>query len=410
MGGKLTRLMPSRSTITFNRSELYEKVWQTPITKLAATYGLSDNGLRKVCVSLDVPVPPRGYWAKLAAGHKLKRAPLPEPSRQAQFASRPPPPPPERPFQLGEDAVWLEQRMSSELQHPAIEVDPAPTRWHPALRELKARLDEAAKAAEMARRDDEREEARRAKNPKLRAAPNFSGLNWSTRFRGGGVLLATHKAAAIRVSAGTYKQALALLNALFRAADERGVVPSIDDKQGRFTLELESSRLEFAVRERFEEEWRDETRWDGKVDKVKHYVPSGQLVLSVYKNGWDARQYKPNADGAWGDLSAAVFQPLYRRVVLDREHRREAQDRERRQELYRQEVRRQEQLRVEREEAARREREREAKLLTDATNWHKAQVLRAFVAASMASTDPPESDWAEWARKVADRLDPTRSG
>lgn len=61
---------------TFERQKLFDEVWTTPVTKLAQAYGLSDVGLRKICVSLDVPLPPRGYWAKLAAGKKVPKPPL----------------------------------------------------------------------------------------------------------------------------------------------------------------------------------------------------------------------------------------------------------------------------------------------------------------------------------------------
>jgi hypothetical protein len=50
------------------REEFYEKVWQTPMTKLAAHYGLSDNGLRKICRNLQIPTPYTGYWAKKNEG------------------------------------------------------------------------------------------------------------------------------------------------------------------------------------------------------------------------------------------------------------------------------------------------------------------------------------------------------
>lgn len=67
---------------TFERQKLFDEVWATPVTKLAKAYGLSDVGLRKICVALDVPLPPRGYWAKLAAGKTspkpaLHKTPLP---------------------------------------------------------------------------------------------------------------------------------------------------------------------------------------------------------------------------------------------------------------------------------------------------------------------------------------------
>jgi hypothetical protein len=31
-----------------------DAVWETPVTKLAKVYGLSDVGLRKICVAVDV--------------------------------------------------------------------------------------------------------------------------------------------------------------------------------------------------------------------------------------------------------------------------------------------------------------------------------------------------------------------
>lgn len=54
--------------ISFERQELFDEVWATPMTTLAKKYGLSDVGLRKICMTLDIPMPPRGHWAKLAAG------------------------------------------------------------------------------------------------------------------------------------------------------------------------------------------------------------------------------------------------------------------------------------------------------------------------------------------------------
>lgn len=61
------------------RSELYERVWATPMTKLAAELGISDVGLAKACRRHAVPAPPRGYWAKLKAGQKPLQTPLPTP-------------------------------------------------------------------------------------------------------------------------------------------------------------------------------------------------------------------------------------------------------------------------------------------------------------------------------------------
>lgn len=60
----------------FRREELYEEVWAEPVTKVARRYAISDVGLRKICLDLEVPLPPVGYWAKLAAGRAAKKPPL----------------------------------------------------------------------------------------------------------------------------------------------------------------------------------------------------------------------------------------------------------------------------------------------------------------------------------------------
>jgi hypothetical protein len=47
------------------------------MVKIAKEFGISDPGLAKTCKRLDVPVPPRAYWAKLQAGRAVSKPPLP---------------------------------------------------------------------------------------------------------------------------------------------------------------------------------------------------------------------------------------------------------------------------------------------------------------------------------------------
>jgi hypothetical protein len=68
-----------RGTITVQRRTLYEQVWSVPGSQLAAQYGISDVGLAKACKRHNVPRPPRGYWARVQAGQKVRRTPLPKP-------------------------------------------------------------------------------------------------------------------------------------------------------------------------------------------------------------------------------------------------------------------------------------------------------------------------------------------
>lgn len=64
-------------TRRIDRAALFDRVWSEPMRRLAARWGLSDRGLAKVCGRLQVPVPPRGYWAKAQAGRRVRRPRLP---------------------------------------------------------------------------------------------------------------------------------------------------------------------------------------------------------------------------------------------------------------------------------------------------------------------------------------------
>lgn len=74
-GARMRSVLSSR----YDRERLYEEVWTEPTQKVAERYGVSDVAIAKACASLNIPKPPRGYWARHAAGHKLpKRPPLPK--------------------------------------------------------------------------------------------------------------------------------------------------------------------------------------------------------------------------------------------------------------------------------------------------------------------------------------------
>src|SRR5690554_3372885 len=68
-----------RDIVVLSRAELFELVWREPAIKVAERFGITGTGLRKVCDRHDIPVPPRGHWAKVAANKKVTRARLPRP-------------------------------------------------------------------------------------------------------------------------------------------------------------------------------------------------------------------------------------------------------------------------------------------------------------------------------------------
>lgn len=67
----------SKEPTRVTRKEVYELIWTRPIHQLATEWGLSDVGLAKILKGMSIPRPGRGYWARIAAGQKPRRTPLP---------------------------------------------------------------------------------------------------------------------------------------------------------------------------------------------------------------------------------------------------------------------------------------------------------------------------------------------
>ncbi len=62
----------------YDRTVLYEQVWSRPAQQVAKSYGVSVPKFRRVCRGLNVPVPPRGYWARVHNGYAMKTPALPK--------------------------------------------------------------------------------------------------------------------------------------------------------------------------------------------------------------------------------------------------------------------------------------------------------------------------------------------
>jgi hypothetical protein len=59
------------------RHELFEQVWQTPMTHLAAQFKISGSSLKELCKRHEIPLPARGHWTKVELGRGDARPELP---------------------------------------------------------------------------------------------------------------------------------------------------------------------------------------------------------------------------------------------------------------------------------------------------------------------------------------------
>jgi hypothetical protein len=63
---------------TLTRQELYELVWSTPLTTLAKRFSITDMGLRKICIKMNIPLPKVGHWAKVKYNYPVEKRKLPK--------------------------------------------------------------------------------------------------------------------------------------------------------------------------------------------------------------------------------------------------------------------------------------------------------------------------------------------
>ena len=120
-----------------SREALYEAVWTDAVTVVAPRYGLSAVGLVKICKKLGIPVPPRGYWAKVKAGRPTHKLPLPSlPAGARDLAGPIPLSEPEAAMHARvRDALQKTRESQSNISVPAELGDP-----HPPVRAAAARL------------------------------------------------------------------------------------------------------------------------------------------------------------------------------------------------------------------------------------------------------------------------------
>lgn len=356
----------------FERETIYAEVWKEPVNAVAKRYGVSDVALRKICEKLGVPVPPLGYWAKLAAGQTPIVAKLPTnhkgPTRHVRKQWDDP------------EASERDSRIAA-----ILEEDPPPSLPPPVLKGSVADCHPAV-----------RRTARQLKHQKY----NGRGL---LHAQGQDVL-------PMSVSVGNRDRALLVLDALIETAFKAGAKLEVPEKAG-LMLRLRGELFRLCMREASERSERDLTREElakkkqGKLFYIPDrysFTPTGKLRLEVREDD----RYSPLlsvTDGATAietRLESVVPTLIHhaaeirvRREMRDEEHQRWQAAQKRREAL---EARRDEEF------------ERLKQIEKWVADWKRAADLRAFAAALESALQPDQSPTVEvsWIRNAADWLDP----
>jgi len=75
---QLRRREIERLSTRFDPEKLYKEVWQKPVQEGAQSCRVSGVYLGRVYRALNVPAPPRGYWARVRSGEAVKKPELPK--------------------------------------------------------------------------------------------------------------------------------------------------------------------------------------------------------------------------------------------------------------------------------------------------------------------------------------------
>lgn len=368
-------------TLRYERAKLYGEIWEEPVTTVAKRYGISDVALRKICKQLAVPLPPLGYWAKVAAGKNSPAPPLPEYSGAAEI---------------------VRQRYVSD---EPVEPDPqhlVARREFEALPENRIVVSETLDMPHRLVVITERALQR----PKHRDLQNLPTTE--------------RRALDISVSEASLPRALRIMDALVKALDARGMHLRIEtDGKRRSCLTLQGQVLAIRLVEsisRTEREFTEKERQDIKkygytyLPNRYSYEPMGMLKLGIIGT-YHSDFHKTVADGKRQRIEQRLNEFV---VKLEAE----AVRRKRHEEHLEQQHRlweKQERRRREREEQKRKEIERLKALEEEARAWKRSEDIRAYVAAvetkathkhGRIGPDSELGQWIAWARHKADWIDP----
>ena len=400
--------------ITLPRSQLYELVWSKPVTEVAKDFGMSDVALAKRCRAVRVPIPPRGYWAKVAAGQTPRKTPLPK-HRSTRYTDS------TRESPLAEPTVTFIPRPAPPPAEPTIPPSPAEAA-------LRARID----ALEIAPLDT----LLQAHPAVLRTAVKLNHLKsrdftWPRGTRSGPTLQVAN------VSDTQIDRALRVLDAVLRGADamgwhltapppkeepsyrgrgDWGPKPAAPPVVGQLLVEDEPLTLRIDERRRQFDHVPTDTEIADK--KAGRYVwaprfdfePSGELRLHLFDA--DSRLERKT----WKNTKAHPLETQGNKVLhglLDRalQIKRDREERRLRDIAWREHERK--------EALARQRRAAHAQLIAaleiQAGAWHRAQFLRRYLhAARRALGDDTFNvdlqgeriDFLTWAEHYVNQLDP----
>ena len=368
----------------WNRDELYEEVWTTPMQTLAKKYGISDVGLAKTCRKMFIPLPGRGYWARKEAGQKVERLALP-PLKERIVLQKPTPRP--EPPKLSDFAEPEEIAQIEQLERAAGEaLLKRGSLSHPLIVQTRGAL----KIAQVSE----------------------SKILWTRE-----------SCLDIRVSKDRLDRAFRIMASIISTLEERGFTVAVEarrqEKQEVQTVaKIFGQVIRFGLTEKIDRVEIAAPPKGGLLERVLTYggkpvthEPSGRLSIEVWTEwGYNRRNWRDGKTQRLEDQLPQAVAGFMRLALADRaeERKRVAEEREKQ---------RIAEERANLEKVIKAEQSKVNALRNATARWLRAEQIRSFVSAAhnaavqngeSVEAGSPFGDWVIWAERQADRLDPLK--
>lgn len=386
------------------RERLFEDVWATPMTVLCRRYALSYAGLRKLCAQMGIPIPQRGYWARVAAGHVIEKPALPPldtsaaPPLAGHALQQPPPEPP--PTKTAPESLYPEPQLG-----PSEE-------FHPALRPLLATLLEAEREALQWKEEFDR---KLAIPPAKKRTVQIDFHHWERFCDSGQMLFCRSSRFVLHASLRSWKRAMVFLQTVATRLEAQGYEIRLTDDMGRLQAVRSRAIVSIRVTEKAGPKnqeriysWLNSAEWD------KWMSSTGNLAIFIGQMGSAETKLadltNKRLEEQWDPILAAVEHRYQRSLLVLARWEKEQAERDASRLAELEETRRGAEAKR-REET---EKVKRAALLHEAEDWRSAATLRAYLESleyrrkAGGSMSDDYEEWRAWARSVAEDLDKSK--
>lgn len=383
-------------SVKLTREELHELVWSKPGTALAKEIGVSDVAISKACRRYFIPRPPMGHWAKVKAGKKVHRLPLlargPGMSNEIEIGGRR--------YHYSYDRRSDEELAASEPRPPVFEdeLSDVKSRVKKSIKKFSVSR-ELEKVHRLLRRFLDDDEERRKKVETSRYVSSWDMPIFDDPLE---------------------RRRLKILNALFTAAEQNGMKPTISGKEVRtLGIKVNDQHVSFTLDAKSQRP----NQWGEISIRTKGTSSKMRLALESHHSSSEPTK-------VWEDHGRSLVEHKLHEILIEIIITGEVEYRDWMQRNYEWAVdakataiedlrkKKEEEERLERERIAKAEQDRIDHLLAGASALKQATEIRNYVdqvidrcvsEPDLADTDVVEA-WSKWALAQADRIDPVIDG